>query len=85
MKRSTDRILTTHVGALQRPAELSKAMTERGEWAPDSNEAREVLSLKGLLAALDAQDCLHLKKVWRLNGVGRAELEYVGTSAEEAP
>jgi len=35
MQRSTDRILTTHVGALQRPAELSKAMTERGEWAPD--------------------------------------------------
>ena len=35
MQRSTDRILTTHVGALQRPRELSKAMTERGEWAPD--------------------------------------------------
>lgn len=35
MHRSTDRILTTHVGALQRPPELSKAMTERGEWAPD--------------------------------------------------
>ena len=35
MQHSTDRILTTHVGALQRPAELSKAMTERGEWAPD--------------------------------------------------
>ena len=35
MQRSTDRILTTHVGALQRPPELSKALTERGEWAPD--------------------------------------------------
>ena len=35
MQRSTDRILTTHVGALQRPQELSEAMTERGEWAPD--------------------------------------------------
>jgi 5-methyltetrahydropteroyltriglutamate--homocysteine methyltransferase len=35
MQRSTDRILTTHVGALQWPAELSKAMTELGEWAPD--------------------------------------------------
>jgi 5-methyltetrahydropteroyltriglutamate--homocysteine methyltransferase len=35
MQRSIDRILTTHVGALQRPAKLSKAMTERGEWAPD--------------------------------------------------
>jgi 5-methyltetrahydropteroyltriglutamate--homocysteine methyltransferase len=35
MQRSTDRILTTHVGALQRPQELSQAMTERGEWAPD--------------------------------------------------
>ena len=35
MQRSTDRILTTHVGALQRPQELSKAMSERGEWAPD--------------------------------------------------
>jgi 5-methyltetrahydropteroyltriglutamate--homocysteine methyltransferase len=35
MQRSTDRILTTHVGALQRPQELSQAMTERGEWASD--------------------------------------------------
>ena len=35
MQRSTERILTTHVGALQRPQELSKAMSERGEWAPD--------------------------------------------------
>ncbi len=35
MQRSIDRILTTHVGALQRPSELSKAMTEHGEWAPD--------------------------------------------------
>ncbi len=31
MHRSTDRILTTHVGTLQRPAELSKAMAEQGE------------------------------------------------------
>ena len=35
MRRSTDRILTTHVGALQRPAELSKAMAARGQWSPD--------------------------------------------------
>lgn len=35
MQRSIDRILTTHVGALQRPPELSKAMAEQGEWAPD--------------------------------------------------
>ena len=35
MQRSTDRILTTHVGALQRPPELSKALTEHGEWAPE--------------------------------------------------
>lgn len=35
MRRSTDRILTTHVGALQRPAELSKAMTAHGQWSPD--------------------------------------------------
>jgi 5-methyltetrahydropteroyltriglutamate--homocysteine methyltransferase len=34
MQRSTDRILTTHVGALQRPAGLSKALAEQGEWAP---------------------------------------------------
>jgi 5-methyltetrahydropteroyltriglutamate--homocysteine methyltransferase len=34
MRRSTDRILTTHVGALQRPPELSKAMAEQGQWAP---------------------------------------------------
>lgn len=35
MRRSTDRILTTHVGALQRPAELSKAMAAHGQWSPD--------------------------------------------------
>jgi 5-methyltetrahydropteroyltriglutamate--homocysteine methyltransferase len=35
VQRSTDRILTTHVGALQRPPELSQAMAERGEWADD--------------------------------------------------
>ncbi len=35
MQRSIDRILTTHVGALQRPQALSQAMAERGEWAPD--------------------------------------------------
>jgi methionine synthase II (cobalamin-independent) len=34
MRRSTDGILTTHVGALQRPLALSKAMAEQGEWAP---------------------------------------------------
>ena len=44
MQRSVDRILTTHVGALQRPAELSAAMASHGEWAP------EVLS--GLRAAV---------------------------------
>jgi 5-methyltetrahydropteroyltriglutamate--homocysteine methyltransferase len=36
MRRSTDRILTTHVGALQRPAALSKALAERGQWAPEA-------------------------------------------------
>ena len=35
MQRSTDRILTTHVGALQRPPELSKALAEQGERAPE--------------------------------------------------
>jgi 5-methyltetrahydropteroyltriglutamate--homocysteine methyltransferase len=45
MRRSTDRILTTHVGALQRPAELSKAMAARGQWSPD------VLSLLGASVA----------------------------------
>ncbi len=35
MQRSIDRILTTHVGALQRPAALSAAMAEHGEWAPE--------------------------------------------------
>jgi len=35
MERSMDRILTTHVGALQRPVELSQAMAEQGEWAPE--------------------------------------------------
>jgi 5-methyltetrahydropteroyltriglutamate--homocysteine methyltransferase len=35
MRRSTDRIRTTHVGALQRPAALSKALAERGQWAPE--------------------------------------------------
>ncbi len=35
MRRSIDRILTTHVGALQRPQGLSKAMAEHGQWAPE--------------------------------------------------
>jgi 5-methyltetrahydropteroyltriglutamate--homocysteine methyltransferase len=35
MQRSTDRILTTHVGALQRPSDLSKALSEQGQWAPE--------------------------------------------------
>ncbi len=35
MRRSTGRILTTHVGALQRPAELSAALAEHGQWAPE--------------------------------------------------
>src|ERR1700722_17995288 len=35
MRRSTDRILTTHVGALQRPASLSKALAEQGQWTPE--------------------------------------------------
>jgi 5-methyltetrahydropteroyltriglutamate--homocysteine methyltransferase len=35
MRRSTDRILTTHVGALQRPPELSDAMAARGQWSPE--------------------------------------------------
>ncbi|MGH3248880.1 MAG: cobalamin-independent methionine synthase II family protein [Trebonia sp.] len=35
MRRTTDRILTTHVGALQRPTELSKAMAARGQWSDD--------------------------------------------------
>ncbi|HEY1823711.1 MAG TPA: cobalamin-independent methionine synthase II family protein [Trebonia sp.] len=34
MRRSTDRILTTHVGALQRPRELSKVLAEQGQWSP---------------------------------------------------
>jgi 5-methyltetrahydropteroyltriglutamate--homocysteine methyltransferase len=34
MRRSTDRIRTTHVGALQRPAALSKAMAAQGQWTP---------------------------------------------------
>jgi 5-methyltetrahydropteroyltriglutamate--homocysteine methyltransferase len=40
MERSTDRILTTHVGALQRPAELSQTMLDKGE---HSAEARAML------------------------------------------
>jgi 5-methyltetrahydropteroyltriglutamate--homocysteine methyltransferase len=35
MRRSTDRILTTHVGSLQRPPELSRALTAHGQWAPE--------------------------------------------------
>jgi 5-methyltetrahydropteroyltriglutamate--homocysteine methyltransferase len=35
MQRGNDRILTTHVGALQRPQALSKLMADRGEWAPE--------------------------------------------------
>ncbi len=36
MQRSTDRILTTHVGALQRPADLSEAMVHKGEHSPEA-------------------------------------------------
>jgi 5-methyltetrahydropteroyltriglutamate--homocysteine methyltransferase len=32
---SRNRILTTHVGSLQRPAELSKALATRGQWDPE--------------------------------------------------
>src|SRR5699024_8424409 len=35
MQRSTDRILTTHVGTLQRPPDLSQAMAEQGEGSPE--------------------------------------------------
>jgi 5-methyltetrahydropteroyltriglutamate--homocysteine methyltransferase len=34
MRRSTERILTTHVGSLQRPATLSRALAADGQWAP---------------------------------------------------
>lgn len=34
MRRSTDRILTTHVGALERPPELAQTLAEQGQWAP---------------------------------------------------
>jgi 5-methyltetrahydropteroyltriglutamate--homocysteine methyltransferase len=40
MQRSTERILTTHVGTLQRPAELSEAMLHKGE---HSTEAQTLL------------------------------------------
>jgi 5-methyltetrahydropteroyltriglutamate--homocysteine methyltransferase len=40
MQYSADRVLTTHVGALQRPVELSRAMAEQGENSP---QARELL------------------------------------------
>jgi 5-methyltetrahydropteroyltriglutamate--homocysteine methyltransferase len=33
MQRSTDRILTTHVGALQRPPSLSQEMAKHGQWS----------------------------------------------------
>jgi 5-methyltetrahydropteroyltriglutamate--homocysteine methyltransferase len=36
MRRSTDRILTTHVGALERPPELAETLAEQGQWAPAS-------------------------------------------------
>lgn len=38
MRRSTERILTTHVGALQRPPELADALADRGQWAPAALE-----------------------------------------------
>lgn len=40
MQRSADRVLTTHVGVLQRPREPSQAMAEKGKNSP---EARELL------------------------------------------
>jgi len=38
MQRSTDRILTTHVGALQRPPELSQEMAKHGQWSAAAQE-----------------------------------------------
>jgi 5-methyltetrahydropteroyltriglutamate--homocysteine methyltransferase len=38
MRRSTEAILTTHVGALQRPPELSAAMAAKGQWDPAVQE-----------------------------------------------
>ncbi|HET9256374.1 MAG TPA: cobalamin-independent methionine synthase II family protein [Pseudonocardiaceae bacterium] len=38
MRRSVDRILTTHVGTLQRPAELSQLMVKKGQDAPEVQE-----------------------------------------------
>lgn len=40
MERSSERILTTHVGALQRPADLAQTMLHKSE---DSPEARAML------------------------------------------
>ncbi len=39
MQTSADRILTTHVGTLQRPADLSKLMAEKGEHSPEAHAA----------------------------------------------
>jgi 5-methyltetrahydropteroyltriglutamate--homocysteine methyltransferase len=43
MKRSTDRILTTHVGRLQRPEPLTEAMMETPEKRPTGDAFRRLL------------------------------------------
>ena len=39
MKRSTERILTTHAGSLPRPPELLRLLNERAEGRPVDGEA----------------------------------------------
>jgi 5-methyltetrahydropteroyltriglutamate--homocysteine methyltransferase len=84
MQRSTDRILTTHVGALQRPPELSKAMAERGEWADDVVPALRAAVADVVRRQADTgidvvDDCEFGKTMWtryivdRLDGVDTRE------------
>lgn len=91
MQRSTDRILTTHVGALQRPAELSQAMAEQGENSPQAREllrtaVAEVVRRQVQLGIDVVDDGEFGKTLWmwyvrdRLDGIGSREW----SQAEEA-
>lgn len=80
MERSTGRILTTHVGALQRPADLSTMMAEHGQWAPQVTErlrhaVSEVVARQAELGIDVVDDGEFGKTVWmwyvrdRLEGI----------------
>src|SRR3954454_5397309 len=55
MNRSTDRILTTHVGSLPRPAELIRTMFAKQEGVPVDPTALEVLTREAVASVVAKQ------------------------------